>query len=111
MKPDLVLIAHEVKELARQVTDKAAIAYFINKVHGTNYHASDIEKIQLGIKPTASMPRNLAGVRVVVGEPIAWTPPISTHKDGKDPLVKALAQYHAKRTSGDLRAHWEALAA
>ena len=95
MKPDLTLIAHEIKELSRMVTDKAAFAHFINKVHGTNYFASDIEKIQIGIKPTASIPRNLAGVRVVVGEPISWSPPISTNRGGTDPLAKALIQWGA----------------
>lgn len=96
MQADLELIAHEIKELSRMVTDKAAIAHFINKCHGTNYFASDIEKIQLGIKPTSSIPRNLAGVRVIVGEPIAWSPPISTIRGGTDPLAKACLEYGIK---------------
>jgi len=113
---DLTLIAHEVRELARMVSDKASIAAFVNKVHGTAYHGSDIEKILLGIKPTASVPQairypNAVRQTAIMAEPIAWTPPISTRRNGIDPLAKALAAYHAKRTSGAVKAHWEALAA
>ena len=107
------LIAHEVKELARMVTDKASIAQFVNKVHGTHYHASDIEKILLGKKPTDSIMRSPQAVRTskLMLEPIAFTRPISTNAGGGDPLVKALAKYHAKRTTGHVKAHWEAMAA
>lgn len=112
MKPNLELIAHEIKELARSVKDSAILADFINKVHGTNYHGSDIEKIQMGLRPNQSVPRNMAGVKVVVGDPLPAAPALTTLNDnGFDPLAKALAQYHAKRTSGPLRAHWEAMAA
>jgi hypothetical protein len=108
----LALIAHEIEELARLVTDKAIIANFINKVHGTKYHASDIEKIQMGLHPTQSIPRSRAGVTVNVGSHLPLTPPLTTTNDnGIDPLFKALASYHAKRTSGELKAYWERLAA
>lgn len=99
VKPNLELIAHEVGELARMVSDKAAIANFVNKVHGTNYHGSDVEKILMGIKPTDSIPRNRApnAVRqtLLMAEPIAWTAPISTRKGGTDPLLKALLTWGA----------------
>jgi hypothetical protein len=103
------LIAHEVKELARTVTDKAAIAQFINKVHGTKYHASDIKKIMLGLKPSDSIMRNPQAVRTskLMAEPIAWARPISTNVGGVDPLAVATNAYLAKY-SGKIR---EALAA
>ena len=108
----LALIAHEIDELARLVTDKAVIADFINKVHGTNYHASDISKIQMGLHPTQSIPRSRAGLTVNVGNYLPLSPPLTTTNDnGIDPLVKALASYHAKRTTGDLQAYWARLAA
>ncbi len=93
--PDAILIAHEVNELARMVSDKTAIAQFINKCHGTSYFASDIEKIILGIKPTASVPRALRQTKLMA-EPIAWTPPIRTNKSGVDPLAVAVNSYLAK---------------
>ncbi len=104
--PDAILIAHEVNELARMVSDKTAIAQFINKCHGTSYFASDIEKILLGIKPTNSMPRALRQTKLMV-EPITWSPPISTNKSGVDPLAVAVNAY-LERNAGKIR---EALAA
>jgi len=109
MKPDLTIIAHEVKQLAPSVSTDT-IANFINKCHGTNYQDSDIEKLIAGIKPTASVPRHHPITKIKAEEPIAWTPPISTRRNGIDPLAKALASYHAKRTKGAIRAHWEAMA-
>ena len=38
-------------------------------------------------------------------------PPVSTHSAGRDPLLKALASYHAKRSKGKARLYWEKLAA
>ncbi len=97
MKPDLTQIEYEVNSLAAMVTDKASIARHINAVHGTNYHASDIEKICLGIKPTNSIPRALRQTKLMV-EPITWSPPIRTHKTGADPLATAVNAYLAKHS-------------
>lgn len=95
-KPDLVQIAYEVTSLAAMVTDRSAIARHINAVHGTPYQASDIEKILLGIKPTASIPRQNPSKAKLLAEPIAWTPPISTNRGGEDLLAKATNEYLAK---------------
>jgi hypothetical protein len=122
MNADLELIAHEVRELARMVSDKESIAAFINKCHGTAYHGSDIEKILLGIKPTASVPQairypNAVRQTAIMAEPIAWTPPISTRRNGIDPLAKACLEYGVKyggvmgASANDCKAMLEALAA
>ncbi len=95
-KPDLVLIAHEAKSLAAQVNDMAGIARHLNAVHGTRYHANDIEKIIAGIKPTASVPRHHPITKIKAEAPICWTPPISTTKGGLDPLAVATNAYLAK---------------
>lgn len=109
---DRKLAIYEAKQLARQVKDSAAVANFINKVHGTNWFACDIDKIVMGIDPRHSIPRSRAGLTVNVGSHLPLSPPLKTTNDnGIDPLVKALANYHAKRTSGDLQAYWERLAA
>ena len=106
------LAIYEAKQLARQVKDNAAVADFINKVHGTNWYASDIAKILMDIDPRHSIPRSRAGVTVVVGDAIAPTAPLTTLNDnGVDPLAQALFAYHAKRTNGDLQAYWARLAA
>lgn len=109
---DRKLAIYEAKQLGRQVKDNAVVANFINKVHGTNWDASDIAKILMDIDPRHSIPRSRAGITVVVGEPLPLSEPLTTTNDnGIDPLVKALAVYHAKRTTGDLRAYWQRLAA
>lgn len=106
------LAIYEAKQLARQVNDNVAVANFINKVHGTNWQANDVAKIRMDLDPRQSVPRNLAGVRVVVGEALPLTPPLTTLNDNKiDPLFKALAEYHAKRSTGKDRLYWERLAA
>lgn len=106
------LAIYEAKQLARQVNDNVAVANFINKCHGTSWKASDIAKIRMDLDPRQSVPRNMAGVRVVVGEALPLTPPLTTLNDNTiDPLLQALAAYHAKRSNGDLRAYWERLAA
>lgn len=106
------LAIYEAKQLAVTVKDHAVVANFINKVHGTNWHVSDIEKILMGIDPVASIPRVMAGVRVVVGEALPSSAPLKTTNDnGVDPLAKALFAYHAKRTTGETKAYWERLAA
>ena len=110
MSVDLVQITYEVKSLAAMVKDRADIARHISAVHGVNYFASDIEKILLGIKPTASAPRALRQNKLM-GDAIWFEKPLSTNQDGVDPLAKALAKYHAKRTTGHVKAHWEAMAA
>lgn len=107
------LIAHEVEQLGRMVSDRVAIAAFVNKVHGTSYTAADIESIQRGIFPEAKLGYPVQ-VRVsdLMGGHLPLSPPLTTTNDnGVDPLAKALAAYHAKRTSGELRAYWERLAA
>lgn len=106
------LAIYEAKMLARQVKDHAAVANWVNKVHGANWQACDIDKIVMGIDPRHSIPRARAGVTVKVGEPLQPSAPLTTTNDnGVDPLAKALAAYHAKRSTGDLRAYWERLAA
>lgn len=107
------LIAHEVRELSRMVTDKAAIANHISKVHGVEYTASDIKKILTGkaLQPRLRSPVQVRVSDLMVGD-LRSSPPLTTTNDnGIDPLVKALASYHAKRTTGDLQAYWERLAA
>lgn len=107
------LIAHEIKELSRMVSDTAAIANYINRVHGVNFAASDIENIQRGAFPEARVSQPVQ-IRVsgLMDGALPLSPPLKTTNDnGIDPLVKALASYHAKRTSGDLQAYWERLAA
>ncbi len=104
MKPDLTLIAYEVNSLAGMVTDRTSIARHINACHATNYTASDIEKIILGIKPTASVPQairypNAVRQTKLMVEPITWSQPIRTHKTGADPLATAINAYLAKNAS------------
>ena len=110
MSADIVQITYEVKSLAAMVEDRADIARHISAVHGVNYFASDIEKILLGIKPAGSIPRALRQNKLM-GDAIWFEKPLSTNQGGVDPLAKAIAQYHAKRTTGHVKAHWEALAA
>lgn len=107
------LIAHEVRELSRTVSDKAAIANHISLVHGVEYTASDVTKILSGKDPEPRL-RSPVQVRVsdLMGGHLPLSPPLTTTNDnGVDPLAKALAAYHAKRTSGEVRAYWERLAA
>lgn len=109
---DRKLAIYEAKQLARQVKDHAAVANFINKVHGANWQASDIDKIVMGIDPRHSIPRSRAGVTVVVGDPLPPSAPLTTTNDnGIDPLAKALFAYHAKRSTGKARLYWEKMAA
>lgn len=109
---DRKLAIYEAKQLGRQVKDNAVVANFINKVHGTNWDASDIAKILMDIDPRHSIPRARAGITVNVGEPMLPSPPLTTTNDnGVDPLAKALFAYHAKRATGKDRLYWEKLAA
>ena len=107
------LIAHEIKELSNMVSDTAAIANYINRVHGVNFAAIDIENIKRGAFPEArvSIPVQIRVSGLMDGA-LPLSPPLTTTNDnGIDPLVQALASYHAKRTSGELQAYWERLAA
>lgn len=105
------LIAHEVKELSRLVSDTTAIAKYINRVHGTDFDATDIELFQQGRAPIERRPVQVRLTKLI-GDALPVSPPLTTLNDnGVDPLAKALAAYHAKRTNGDLRAYWQRLAA
>lgn len=96
MKTDLTQITYDAKQLAAQVKDLPSIARHINRVHKTNYQAGDIEKIIAGIKPTASVPHHHPITKIKLSEPIAWTPPISTSRNGSDPLAIACLEYGIK---------------
>lgn len=92
--------------LATYITDRSAIASHISREFGKPYIAADINRM-LEPHRLASKPRP----ERTVGEPIAWERGFTTTRDGIDPLVKAIAKYHAKRTDGAVKEHWEALAA
>lgn len=104
------LIAHEVKELSRLVSDTAAIAKYINRVHGTDFDATDIELFQQGKAPIERRPVQVRLTKLM-GDALPVSRPISTNDNGSDPLLKALASYHAKRSEGKARLYWEKLAA
>jgi hypothetical protein len=89
--------------LATYITDKAAIAAHVSREFGKAYTTADVLRM-LEPHRLASIPRP----KRTVGEPIGWERGISTRKSGFDPLAKALFAYHAKRTSGDVKAYWEA---
>lgn len=110
---DRELIAYEVKEFARLVTDSAAIAYHINRVHRVSFTASDIDNIKRGFFPEVIM-RQPVQIRVsdLMEGHLPLSQPLTTLNDNKiDPLFKALAEYHAKRSTGKDRLYWERLAA
>ena len=106
----LALHRHEIEQLAKSVTNLADIAYSINRVHSTRYTANDIQRIMDGKQPRKQRewvehPPQPAAVNKKVGEPIGYCPPLSTLRDGGDPLAIATNAYIERN-----RAKIEALA-
>lgn len=89
MKP---LIAYEIRLLAKDVTDNALIAKFINRSPDTKITARDVAKL---LDPPLRAPVQIRSTKLMA-EPIAWQPPISTNRGGFDPLAVATNRYLEK---------------
>lgn len=94
-------IKQKVRHLCNYITDRTAVLNHINRDYGTSYTMSDLNHA-LTYFPAAPKRRNIED------DAIPSTPPISTHKGkGYDPLAIALFKYHAARTTGEEKRHWE----
>lgn len=116
---DRDLIAHEIKELSRMVSDTAAIANYINRVHGENFAARDIENIQRGAFPEArvSIPVQIRVSGLMDGALPLSRPLTTTNDNGVDPLAIACLEYGIRyggvmgASANDCKAMLRALAA
>ena len=98
MRPD---IRQKVRHLCGYITDRSAVLAHINRDYGTSYKMSDLTHA-LTYFPATVKRRNMD----VDSLPLA--PPIATHDGrGYDPLAIALFKYHAARTEGEQKRHWE----
>lgn len=98
MRPD---IRQKVRHLCSYISDRSAVLAHINRDYGTSYKMKDIDHA-LTYFP---VPRRPTGT----DEPSEYLrPPITTHDGrGYDPLAIALFKYHAARTTGEAKRHWE----
>lgn len=96
---------HEIKMrahyLCSYITDKSAVVAHINRDYGTKHTIKDLDE---ALK-TFSTPRKNS---IATKKPLPLTAPIRTHTGkGYDPLAIALFKYHAARTEGEDKRHWE----
>ncbi len=94
-------IKQKVRHLCNYITDRSAVLNHINRDYGTSYTMKDLTHA-LTYFPS---PR-----RKVFSEENALplTPPVATHDGrGYDPLAIALFKYHAARTTGEEKRHWD----
>ena len=98
MRPD---IRHKVRHLCSYISDRSSVLAHINRDYGTSYKMSDLTHA-LTYFPATSRRRNTDD------DALPLTPPVSTHDGrGYDPLAIALFKYHAARTTGEDKRHWE----
>lgn len=94
-------IKQKVRHLCGYITDRSAVLNHINRDYGTSYKMKDLEQALISF-PT---PRKKAHID---DNSLPLTPPVSTHDGrGYDPLAIALFKYHAARTTGEEKRHWE----
>lgn len=94
------LIRYEIDQLAKSVENAIDIARSINRVHGTTYSASDIQRLIRGKPPRKkrdAVKRAIqpAAVAKQTGA-ISWAPPLTTVRGGVDMLAKACLEYGLK---------------
>lgn len=99
------MMTHEIRMKARHlcnyISDKNSVVAHLNRDYGTNYTLRDLNEALA----TFSTPRKNS---IAQSKPLPLTAPISTHNGrGYDPLAIALFKYHAARTTGKLKRHWE----
>ena len=94
-------IKQKMRHLCNYITDRSAVLNHINRDYNTSYTTKDLEQVMNSF-PT---PRKKAHIE---DDSLPLTPPVATHNGrGYDPLAIALFKYHAARTTGDLKRHWE----
>ena len=94
-------IKQKVRHLCSYITDRSAVLNHINRDYNTSYTMKDLEQAIMSFpkERKRSIPESKA---------LPLTPPVSTHNGrGFDPLAIALFKYHAARTTGKLKRHWE----
>ena len=88
----------QILHLAGYISDRDAIAAYVNEEHGLNLSTVDIIEVTAGDKRRFYSPDH---------KPMTPSPLIVTHKHkGYDPLALALFKYHADRTTGAEREYW-----
>ena len=98
MRPD---IRAKIYYLCGYISNKRAVLNHINRDYGTAYTMRDLT-YALTYFPATKKRRNTDE------DALPLTPPISTHNGrGYDPLAIALFKYHAARTTGEDKKHWE----
>ena len=88
----------QIQHLASYISDRSAIAAYVNNEHGLNLSTLDI------IEVTANDRRRFYSTDHA---PMMPSPLIVTHKrKGYDDLAVALFKYHAARSFGDEQTYW-----
>ena len=96
-----VEIKNKARHLCSYITDRSAVLAHINRDYGTSYTMKDLSNA-LTYYPQTTRRQNIEGGFLPL------TPPITTHiGKGYDPLAIALFKYHAARTTGADKRHWE----
>lgn len=98
MRHEIRMRAHY---LCSYIKDKTTVLAHINRDYGTRYTLTDLAEAL----STFSKPRKNS---IAKQKPLPLTAPIRTHTGkGYDPLAIALFKYHAARTTGEDKRHWE----
>ena len=94
-------IKQKIRHLCNYITDRSAVLNHINRDYNTSYTMRDLEQAIM------SFPK--ARKRAITDDnALPLTPPVATHDGrGYDPLAIALFKYHAARTTGEVKRHWE----
>ena len=94
-------IKQKVRHLCNYITDRTAVLNHINRDYSTSYKMKDLEEALI------SFPKPRKKV-FTEDNALPLTPPVSTHNGrGYDPLAIALFKYHAARTTGEEKRHWD----
>ena len=94
-------IKQKIRHLCSYITDRSAVLNHINRDYNTSYTMRDLEQALISF-PTARKKAHIDD------DALPLTPPVATHDGrGYDPLAIALFKYHAARTTGEDKRHWE----
>lgn len=94
-------IKQKMRHLCNYITDRSAVLNHINRDYNTSYTMGDLEQAIMSFPKVRKR-------SITDDNSLPLTPPVSTHDGrGYDPLAIALFKYHAARTTGEVKRHWE----
>ena len=94
-------IKQKMRHLCNYISDRTAVLNHINRDYNTSYTMRDLEQAMMSFLT----PRKKAHIE---DDSLPLSPPVATHNGrGYDPLAIALFKYHAARTTGEEKRHWD----